>query len=122
MGFTDSIRGMQDCFRQHPEMYGAELEGDEDDVEEELHAREAAAEAAKQAPESTAEASAKSIPELTTEPKEETKPAPLAVEQKASISDKKSQPEKDANDIKKIPLDDELDELVPKKAHDATSN
>ncbi len=29
---------MQDCFRQHPEMYGSELEDDEDEVEEELRA------------------------------------------------------------------------------------
>jgi intermembrane space import and assembly protein 40 len=29
---------MQDCFRQHPEMYGSELEDDEDEVEEELKA------------------------------------------------------------------------------------
>ena len=33
-------RGMQDCFRQHPEMYASELEDDEDEVEEELRARE----------------------------------------------------------------------------------
>lgn len=31
---------MQDCFRQHPEMYGSELEDDEDEAEEELRARE----------------------------------------------------------------------------------
>lgn len=31
-------RGMQDCFRQHPEMYGSELEDDEDELEEELRA------------------------------------------------------------------------------------
>lgn len=31
---------MQDCFRAHPEIYGAELEDDEEDVEEELMARE----------------------------------------------------------------------------------
>jgi intermembrane space import and assembly protein 40 len=33
---------MQDCFRQHPDMYGAELEYDEDELEDELRAREAA--------------------------------------------------------------------------------
>jgi intermembrane space import and assembly protein 40 len=32
---------MQDCFRQHPEIYGAELEDDEDEVEAELRARDA---------------------------------------------------------------------------------
>jgi intermembrane space import and assembly protein 40 len=31
---------MQDCFRAHPEHYGAELEDDEDEVEEELRARQ----------------------------------------------------------------------------------
>lgn len=40
-GLTE-IRGMQDCFRQHPEMYGSELADDEDDVEEEIQAQEAA--------------------------------------------------------------------------------
>src|ERR1700712_3521552 len=35
-------RGMQDCFRLHPEMYGSELEDDEDEVEEELRAEAAA--------------------------------------------------------------------------------
>lgn len=34
-------RGMQDCFRLHPEMYGSELEDDEDDVEDEIRAQEA---------------------------------------------------------------------------------
>lgn len=37
-----SFRGMQDCFRAHPEMYGSELEDDEDEIEEELRAQEAA--------------------------------------------------------------------------------
>jgi intermembrane space import and assembly protein 40 len=36
---------MQDCFRQHPEMYGSELADDEDEVEEELRADAAAEEA-----------------------------------------------------------------------------
>ena len=33
-----SIRGMQDCFRQHPDVYGSEL--DEEEVEGELAARD----------------------------------------------------------------------------------
>lgn len=35
---------MQDCFRQHPEMYGSELEDDEDEVEEEIRGQIAAKE------------------------------------------------------------------------------
>lgn len=31
---------MQDCFRLHPEMYGSELEDDEDELEDEIRARE----------------------------------------------------------------------------------
>lgn len=31
---------MQDCFRAHPDEYGAELEDDEEEVEDELRARE----------------------------------------------------------------------------------
>jgi intermembrane space import and assembly protein 40 len=33
---------MQECFRQYPEMYGSELDDDDDEVEEELRAQEAA--------------------------------------------------------------------------------
>lgn len=32
---------MQDCFRQHPEMYGSELEDDEDEVEEAIREQQA---------------------------------------------------------------------------------
>jgi intermembrane space import and assembly protein 40 len=42
MSKADWLRGMQDCFRLHPEMYASELEDDEDEMEEELRAREAA--------------------------------------------------------------------------------
>ena len=33
---------MQDCFRAHPEIYATELEEEEEEIEEELRAREAA--------------------------------------------------------------------------------
>lgn len=36
----DKFRGMQDCFRQHPEMYGSELEDEEEEVEAELRSRD----------------------------------------------------------------------------------
>ncbi|KAH8593442.1 hypothetical protein B0O99DRAFT_742797 [Bisporella sp. PMI_857] len=38
----DKFKGMQDCFRQHPEMYASELDEDEDEIEEELRERERA--------------------------------------------------------------------------------
>jgi len=40
MECIDKFKGMQDCFRSHPEIYGAELEDEEAEVEEELRARE----------------------------------------------------------------------------------
>lgn len=40
MECIDKFKGMQNCFRAHPEVYGAELEDDEEEVEEELRARE----------------------------------------------------------------------------------
>lgn len=38
---------MQDCFRAHPEMYGSELEDDEEEVEAEIRAQEDARAAAR---------------------------------------------------------------------------
>lgn len=40
MDCIDKFKGMQDCFREHPEMYGSELE--DDDVEEEIEQQELA--------------------------------------------------------------------------------
>ncbi|OBT50663.1 hypothetical protein VE04_09587 [Pseudogymnoascus sp. 24MN13] len=37
-----AVSGMQDCFRAHPDMYGAELEHDEEELEAEIRAQEAA--------------------------------------------------------------------------------
>lgn len=45
MECIDKFKGMQDCFRQHPEMYASELEDDE--VEEEIRAQEDAKAAAR---------------------------------------------------------------------------
>lgn len=38
---------MQDCFRAHPEMYGSELEDDEEEIEAEIRAHEDAKAAAR---------------------------------------------------------------------------
>ncbi|KAI9733804.1 MAG: Oxidoreductase [Claussenomyces sp. TS43310] len=43
----DKFKGMQDCFRQHPEMYGSELEDDEDELEEEIRSEVAEKESQK---------------------------------------------------------------------------
>lgn len=46
---------MQDCFRAHPDMYGAELEDDEEEIEAEIRAQEAAKAEAREGDAQTAE-------------------------------------------------------------------
>lgn len=92
---------MQDCFRQHPETYASEFEDDEDVVEEELRERDASA--------STVSAKASEpSPKATAEAAE--KPVEQAKRDVSNVTPKKLQ--KSA---------DEEEELVPRAAHDATS-
>jgi intermembrane space import and assembly protein 40 len=105
-------RGMQDCFRQHPEMYGSELEDDEEEVEDELRARESAP-APKDTPE-YAEPSAKLQTEAILQPSDskidQTKPIEEEHRDSRSTTAEKAQK-----------LGDEGGELLPKAVHDATS-
>ena len=92
---------MQDCFRQHPEMYGSELE-DEDEIEEELRA----------------EGSPRSFDashDTPTPVQGQAQPSwPAAWEgPEAAIESSKSA-------AKPIKAGDEGGELVPKAAHDGT--
>ena len=96
---------MQDCFRQHPETYGAELEDDEDEVEEELHAREAATAPGDEAPQSTP----KTFPEPVKEAEERKEPIPELHRDSSKTTN--SELEKSG---------DEGCELLPKAVHDAT--
>ena len=94
---------MQDCFRQHPEMYGSELEDDEDELEEELRA---------EASPRSSDASNDTTPPINGQPQ----PAQSAAQdspQPAIESSKSS--------TKPIKAGDEGGELVPKAAHDGTS-
>ncbi|TVY87905.1 Mitochondrial intermembrane space import and assembly protein 40 [Lachnellula willkommii] len=110
----EKFKGMQDCFRQHPEMYGAELEDDEEEVEEELRTREALPVPEDEAPQSA--------PETSPEPPKEASapvPAPQVKEQK------KTSPEVHGATAKETVGEsqksgDEGSELVPKAAHDDT--
>ena len=89
---------MQDCFRQHPEMYGSELEDDEDELEEELRAD--ASSGGSDAPNDMM-TSANGQPS----PQEVPKPAV----------------EVPGNTTKSIKAGDEGGNLVPRVAHDAAS-
>jgi len=110
----EKFKGMQDCFRQHPEMYGSELEDDEDEVEEEIRARQSAKD------EDAAAATA--TPKESTEsgPKPATEATPEPTEIKKSVEE--SHRDSSATTLESAQKGgDEGGELLPKAAHDATS-
>lgn len=123
---ADFGRGMQDCFRQHPDMYGSELEEDEDEVDE-LLAKETAQSAKETQVESSASKAA-SAPSIETAEK----PSPKA-DSAPSVESKTEQPtsglkgkiEHHRDSEHTAPSSaqiggDEGGELLPKSAHDAT--
>jgi intermembrane space import and assembly protein 40 len=92
-------------------MYGSELEDDEDELEEELHTRDAAP--AGDAPsQPTADAAASAAKEVAPEPSKPSKKAPAEDSHRDSIVTS-------AEDAQKA--GDEGGKLVPKGAHDTTS-
>lgn len=102
------IRGMQDCFREHPDVYGSELEDDEDDVEEELNARDAT------------NASDSSSPSSNSEESSPTPNQALSTESKLTV-------EKPHHDIRSTAAsavqasEDESKKSVAKATHDTPS-
>lgn len=123
---------MQDCFRAHPEMYASELENEEDEIEEELRAREAAngsEEGDSEPLPQKAAVSRKS--EEQSEKKSEGKPEPTEptepTTQKATESNSGSLEEKHRDSRNSITPEstqnsgDEGGDLVPRAAHDATT-
>jgi mitochondrial intermembrane space import and assembly protein 40 len=104
-------RGMQDCFRQHPEMYGSELEDDEEEIEEEIRARESAA--------VSGEASAKSTREP--EPQTSTEAPSLPTEEKKATPEAPHRDSQSTAAAEAQKAGDEGGELLPKAVHDATS-
>jgi intermembrane space import and assembly protein 40 len=118
---------MQDCFRLHPELYGSELEDDEDEIEDELLARENASSS------KSGTASAVPVTESTASTVQKTSQSndPKSTEPMAVIEEthKDNQPKKtikaQADDITQVSndtqaSDDKDDDLIPKAAHDAT--
>ncbi len=93
-------RHMQDCFRQHPEIYAAELADNEDEMPPAETETPVSAESAKDTPEP---------------PKEAQRPAEPAAEPLPSA------PRDNENDMRPK-LRDELEEKIPEEAHDATSS
>jgi intermembrane space import and assembly protein 40 len=99
---------MQDCFRQHPDVYGAELEDDDEDneIEEEIRVREAPQNA---------------------ETPEKLSSEPAKVEEHAEKASPSTPNEKPPRDTQKVKLHEDpeggeaADDLLPKAVHDATS-
>jgi mitochondrial intermembrane space import and assembly protein 40 len=119
---TDDPRGMQDCFRLHPEMYGSELEDDEDELEDELLARENSPSGdGENAPSSPSTQSVPPVAQKTTEPSE-----PKRVSEEAHRESQRTPPSStQTGDNSEEAADTQTsgekdDELIPKAAHDAT--
>ncbi|KUJ16487.1 uncharacterized protein LY89DRAFT_84684 [Mollisia scopiformis] len=110
----EKFKGMQDCFRLHPEMYGSELEDDEDEVEEEIRAQ-------KSERDTKAGASTPSKPKETTEsvPTPTTEATPQPTEPKKTVEE--SHRDSLSTTAETVQASDEGRELLPKAAHDATS-
>ena len=100
-------RDMQGCFRQHPDVYGSELEADADDEDDDLAAEEAPADAQSTPGPLSSTSSAKEDAGLVPDdyrPSGATDRANRAAEQVKQAHEPTS----------------ESEHLVPKAAHDAT--
>ncbi|KFY23264.1 hypothetical protein V493_05969 [Pseudogymnoascus sp. VKM F-4281 (FW-2241)] len=105
MECIEKFKGMQDCFRAHPDMYGSELEDDEAEIEAEIRAQEAAKAEAR---ESDAPAAESQDDKVT--PKKEAQDIKAAVEEDVEKGPEPTHPE--AADVG--------EKVVPKTAYDAT--
>ncbi|ATZ55423.1 Bcmia40 [Botrytis cinerea B05.10] len=125
----EKFKGMQDCFRAHPEMYASELENEEDEIEEELRAREAANGSEEGGSEPLPQKAAVSRrSEEQSEKKSEGKSEPTEpTTQKATESNSDSPEEKHRDSRNSTTPEstqnsgDEGGDLVPRAAHDATT-
>ncbi|KAH7355156.1 hypothetical protein BKA65DRAFT_497782 [Rhexocercosporidium sp. MPI-PUGE-AT-0058] len=116
----EKFKGMQDCFRLHPEMYGSELEDDEDEVEEELRARESAVASGDEASNPDTEQIQQVSDKVTPQATAEKKPAQPAEEKNVVEEPHKDTSKATAESVAKSQPGDEGGELVPKASHDAT--
>ncbi|PQE22490.1 CHCH domain-containing protein [Rutstroemia sp. NJR-2017a BVV2] len=125
----EKFKGMQDCFRQHPETYASELEDDEDEVEQELRARDMAKEGEERSVEPQTPSTSKAIesPPKPVEPASRpTKPVsePAVEENRDNMgaAPKKQEHFRDSRNAKSETVEhvgDEGGELLPKAAFDA---
>lgn len=114
MDCIEHFKTMQNCFREYPDVYGGELEDDDD----EMDGQEAPGDDGAGARLSVAEGTEKAPPAANTAVDVE-KPAPATVEDQSGPAQTKRAKEAKAQvEREHVPLS-ETDELVPKAAHDA---
>ena len=113
---------MQDCFRLHPELYGSELEDEEDGIEDELRTRENGSssksedEILVQATESTAPVAQKATGPGVQETASNETPG-----DKQSMQQSNAQPDDSTQTSSDAQVSSAKDnELIPKALHDAT--
>lgn len=116
---NNSNRNMQDCFRQHPDIYGAELEDDEDDYEGEEGGLKTPVDSSPDAAAPATSTPASSPLPAPIYDSEET-PAPASKREEPEPTTKKEKAKAATKQVKKEhePLS-ESEELVPRAAHDA---
>ncbi|KAF8856347.1 hypothetical protein BDZ45DRAFT_654261 [Acephala macrosclerotiorum] len=114
----EKFKGMQDCFRQHPEMYGSELEDDEEEVEQEIRAQQAEKEGdAPVTPPATSKEMIELIPKPATDA---TEAAPEAAAPEKPVEEAHRDSTAMTSEGAQT-AGDEGGELLPKSIHDATS-
>lgn len=113
---------MQDCFRQHPDIYGAELEDDGDETAPEESATptspSSTADGQSRPPNATSgapESQSALAPAQSSSPDPSSPTSPESVPKRAKAAAEQVQKEHGEPTS-------ESDELVPKAAHDATSS
>ena len=131
MDCIEHFKGMQDCFREYPDVYGGELADDDvaEEVERQEKEREEGAEPATRglARTSTADTNTSgngpeenAKPAITTAPPAPINPSTEDTSPQAKTSRAKEATAQVRRDHDHEPLS-ETDELVPKAAHDATT-
>ncbi|KAI9681615.1 MAG: Oxidoreductase [Trizodia sp. TS-e1964] len=101
MDCIEKFKGMQDCFREHPEEYGSELEGDEDSPQDDS---DLDAPVEESSPSSSPPEPAKTAPDATEKTEAEPKSAPSPLPSESSSSDN-SKPKEISQPVEKAQPD-----------------
>ncbi|KAI9879846.1 MAG: Oxidoreductase [Pleopsidium flavum] len=104
MDCIDRFKGMQDCFREHPDVYGSELDDDEEEQDEELIANAVPTES---------DGAPTSIPPPSSQPSDSKAPASRD-DDVAKAAPKQVRKQRNPQS--------ETDDLVPKAWHDGTKS